>query len=215
MQLGCVRVTERALGRGVVERRERRGGAGDDRRAARRGPAPRDPAFARLVGRVRLVGLAGTVATLAQLDAGDPRLPARRGAPPAPDHARPSSTGATRWPARRPGSASPTRAWWRAARTSCTAGLFVLDAVMERFGVDELLTSENDILDGVAASLVARARPRATCHDGGVRIGMVTTRSSIYSPISLHGRRVVLRTLTEQRLRGLVRGAPAVPRLAA
>jgi exopolyphosphatase / guanosine-5'-triphosphate,3'-diphosphate pyrophosphatase len=34
-----------------------------------------------------------------------------------------------------------------------TAGLYVLDAVMERLEVDELVTSENDILDGVAASL--------------------------------------------------------------
>jgi len=30
----------------------------------------------------------------------------------------------------------------------------VLDAVMERFGVAELLSSENDILDGIAASLL-------------------------------------------------------------
>ena len=35
------------------------------------------------------------------------------------------------------------------------AGLFVLLAVMDRFGVDELLTSENDILDGITASLLA------------------------------------------------------------
>ena len=31
---------------------------------------------------------------------------------------------------------------------------------------------------------------------------MVTTRSSIYSPISLHGRRVLLRTMTEQDYEG-------------
>ncbi len=34
------------------------------------------------------------------------------------------------------------------------AGLYILDAVMGRFGVEELLTSEDDILDGVAASLL-------------------------------------------------------------
>jgi len=34
------------------------------------------------------------------------------------------------------------------------AGLFILDAVMGRFDVDEVLTSEDDILDGVAASLI-------------------------------------------------------------
>jgi len=32
------------------------------------------------------------------------------------------------------------------------AGLHILDAVMARFGVEELLSSENDILDGIAAS---------------------------------------------------------------
>jgi exopolyphosphatase/guanosine-5'-triphosphate,3'-diphosphate pyrophosphatase len=34
------------------------------------------------------------------------------------------------------------------------AGLYILDAVMGRFGAVELLTSEDDILDGVAASLI-------------------------------------------------------------
>ena len=34
------------------------------------------------------------------------------------------------------------------------AGLYVLDAVMERFNVDRLLSSENDILDGITSSLV-------------------------------------------------------------
>jgi exopolyphosphatase/guanosine-5'-triphosphate,3'-diphosphate pyrophosphatase len=36
-------------------------------------------------------------------------------------------------------------------------GLLVLDAVMARFGIDELLSSECDILDGVAAQLQGRA----------------------------------------------------------
>jgi exopolyphosphatase/pppGpp-phosphohydrolase len=33
------------------------------------------------------------------------------------------------------------------------AGLYVLDAVMERFRVEELVSSENDILDGITAAL--------------------------------------------------------------
>jgi exopolyphosphatase/guanosine-5'-triphosphate,3'-diphosphate pyrophosphatase len=33
------------------------------------------------------------------------------------------------------------------------AGLYVLDAVMDRLGVDELLASENDILDGIVMML--------------------------------------------------------------
>jgi len=36
-------------------------------------------------------------------------------------------------------------------------GLLVLDAVMARFAISELLSSECDILDGVAAQLQGRA----------------------------------------------------------
>ena len=35
-----------------------------------------------------------------------------------------------------------------------TAGLYVLGAVMDRLDVGELLSSENDILDGIALSLL-------------------------------------------------------------
>jgi hypothetical protein len=35
------------------------------------------------------------------------------------------------------------------------AGLYVLAAVMERLGVDELLSSESDILDGITTSLLS------------------------------------------------------------
>ena len=38
------------------------------------------------------------------------------------------------------------------------AGLYVLAAVMERLGADELLTSENDILDGITDSLLRRVK---------------------------------------------------------
>jgi exopolyphosphatase/pppGpp-phosphohydrolase len=36
------------------------------------------------------------------------------------------------------------------------AGLYILDAVMRRLEVDQLLSSENDILDGIVASLMER-----------------------------------------------------------
>jgi len=39
-----------------------------------------------------------------------------------------------------------------------TAGLYVLAAVMDRLEVDELLSSENDILDGIAMALLANVR---------------------------------------------------------
>ena len=69
MQLGCVRVTERALGKGVVSvESDAAARAMIDAELDRAWAAV--PDFARLVGHVRLVGLAGSVSTLAQLDAG-------------------------------------------------------------------------------------------------------------------------------------------------
>ncbi|MDE3064234.1 MAG: exopolyphosphatase [Acidobacteriota bacterium] len=151
MQLGCVRVAERALGRGVVTPE------GAD--AARAMIAEQldaamaaEPALARLAGGARLVGLAGTVATLAQLDAADPlyrrEVVHHRVITRATVAAWRDLLGAETPEARleHPGMV-PGR------EDVLTAGLFVLDAVMDRFGVDELVTSENDILDGVVASL--------------------------------------------------------------
>jgi exopolyphosphatase/pppGpp-phosphohydrolase len=37
------------------------------------------------------------------------------------------------------------------------AGFYILDAVMRRLHVDQLLSSENDILDGIVASILARS----------------------------------------------------------
>jgi exopolyphosphatase/pppGpp-phosphohydrolase len=39
------------------------------------------------------------------------------------------------------------------------AGLYVLCAVMARLGVEELLSSENDILDGITASILSSDGP--------------------------------------------------------
>ncbi|MBW4079025.1 MAG: exopolyphosphatase [Acidobacteria bacterium] len=151
MQLGCVRVTERALGIGVVDR-----DADARTRDMVRGELDKAwhavPEFATLTGRVRLIGLAGTVATLAQMDAGIvdydrdvvhhrvlSRLSVR--------HWR--DVLAAQTPAQR-----LTQPGMVAGREDVLpAGLYVLDAVMERLGVEELLSSENDILDGIALSL--------------------------------------------------------------
>jgi len=151
MQLGCVRVAERALGRGVVTPDSAASARAmiaeqlDEAFAAR-------PAFARLVGRVRLVGLAGTVTTLAQLDAGEPTY--RRDVV----HHRVIPRATVQEWRDRLGAETPaerlTHPGMVVGREDVlTAGLFVLDAVMERLGVDSIVTSENDILDGVAASL--------------------------------------------------------------
>ena len=67
MQLGCVRVTERALGKGVVDQAHHEAAVAmisEQLDAAWRAV----PAFATL-GDVRLIGLAGSVSTLVQLDA--------------------------------------------------------------------------------------------------------------------------------------------------
>lgn len=151
MQLGCVRVTERALGSGIVDRDA-------DARTRRMVNAELDrawaavPQFAALAGRVRLIGLAGTVATLAQMDAGivvydrsvvHHRLLSRSSV----QHWR--DVLAAQSPAER--LAQPGMVAGR--EDVLTAGLYVLDAVMERLGVEELLSSENDILDGIALSL--------------------------------------------------------------
>jgi len=149
MQLGCVRVTERALGSDVV--------------APARALEARDviereldrawreqPSFAELSGQVRLVGVAGTVATLAQLVAGDAAYVRDR-----VHHQTLTRTDVERWrdtlapltPSERlliPGMMA-------GREDVLVAGLMILDAVMERLAVTTLVTSEDDILDGVAA----------------------------------------------------------------
>jgi exopolyphosphatase/guanosine-5'-triphosphate,3'-diphosphate pyrophosphatase len=151
MQLGCVRVTERALGRGIVT-------AASDAATREMINAQLDaafvaqPEFSRVVGGVRLVGLAGTVATLAQLDAGLKTYDRE-----AVHHRVLSRATVQHWrdvlsretPEQRLGHPGmvPGR------EDVLPAGLYVLDAVMECFGVEWLISSESDILDGIAALL--------------------------------------------------------------
>jgi exopolyphosphatase/guanosine-5'-triphosphate,3'-diphosphate pyrophosphatase len=151
MQLGCVRVTERALGRGIVT-------PASDAATREMIDAQLDAAFAaqpelsRVVGGVRLVGLAGTVATLAQLDAGLAAYDRE-----VVHHRVLSRASVQRWrdvlaresPAQRLGH--PGMVVGR--EDVLVAGLYVLDAVMECFGVEWLISSESDILDGIVGSL--------------------------------------------------------------
>jgi exopolyphosphatase/guanosine-5'-triphosphate,3'-diphosphate pyrophosphatase len=153
MQLGCVRVTERALGRGVV--------TAEGERAARTmidveldRAFARVPEFSLLVGNVRLIGLAGTVATLAQLDSKltvyDRDVV----------HHRVLTRSVVQYWRELLSRETPEQ---RLAHPGMVvgredvlpAGLYVLDAVMGRFDVSRLLSSESDILDGIVFSLLA------------------------------------------------------------
>jgi len=153
MQLGCVRVTERALGKGVVN-------AESDAAARAMIEAELDrawvavPEFATLVGDVRLVGLAGSVSTLAQLDAGLAVYDRE-----AVHHRRLSLATVELWRDRLSSESPEARlarpGMVRGREDVLHAGLYILVAVMIRFGASELLTSENDILDGITASLLS------------------------------------------------------------
>jgi exopolyphosphatase/guanosine-5'-triphosphate,3'-diphosphate pyrophosphatase len=152
LQLGCVRVTERALGSGVVDpAHDAMTRTMIDEELQRAWMAV--PAFSRIVGNVRMVGLAGTVATLAQLDAGlevydRSKVHLRRLSRSSVDEWR------DRLASEQP-SARLARVGMVAGREDVLpAGLYVLSAVMEKFGSEELLSSENDILDGIVASLL-------------------------------------------------------------
>lgn len=152
MQIGCVRVTERSLGAGVVTP-DAAAAASAMIEAQLDQAFDAQPVFTSLVGEVRLVGLAGTVATLAQLDAG--LAVYDRDAV----HHRLLSRAAVRAWRDRLGALTPAQrlvlpGMVPGREDVLVAGLFILDAVMGRLGVEELLTSEDDILDGVAASLI-------------------------------------------------------------
>jgi exopolyphosphatase/guanosine-5'-triphosphate,3'-diphosphate pyrophosphatase len=152
MQLGCVRVSERALGRGVVT------SEGDE--AARAMIAQEidrafdaQPAFREVVANLRLVGLAGTVATLAQLDAGlqdyDRDVVHHRGL---------SRSTVQHWrdllSRELPEERLQHPGMVLGREDVLPAGLYILDEVMERFNVDHLLSSESDILDGITSALL-------------------------------------------------------------
>ena len=151
MQLGCVRVTERALGTGVV--------SAEGRVAAQRmidlaldEVFARDPVWSALVGGVRLLGLAGTVATLVQLEVGLAEYDRS-----VVHHHRLTRRAVATWRDRLARESPEQRlahpGMVVGREDVLVGGLMVLDAVMGRLGAGELLSSESDILDGVAAAL--------------------------------------------------------------
>ncbi|NBV25855.1 MAG: exopolyphosphatase [Actinobacteria bacterium] len=155
MQLGCVRVSEAAFHQPTVTSDE-----ADEARVMIVREIDRMfaavPAFSDLVGAVRLVGLAGTVATIAQMDAGISEYDRN-----AVHHRILRRSDVQRWYetlAAETASERLLHAGMVPGREDVlVGGLLVLDAVMARFGISELLSSECDILDGVAAQLQGRA----------------------------------------------------------
>lgn len=153
MQLGCVRVTERALGSGALdEEREAAARAMIDAEVTR--VAAEVPGLFEGPSDLRLIGLAGTVSTLVQLERAQATY-ARE----AVHHQEVSREALARWRATLGAQEPSARLAWPgmvAGREDViVAGLMVLEAVMDRFQVDHLLSSESDILDGVAAALRA------------------------------------------------------------
>ncbi|MDA8275751.1 MAG: Ppx/GppA phosphatase family protein [Actinomycetota bacterium] len=149
LQLGCVRVTERWLHGdppAARELAEAEAGVG----AVLEEAIARHPRFTEAR---RLVGLAGTVSTLAALRSGLVRYDRAR-----VHHAVLSAADVAGWYrtlAAEPAAARLARPGMAAGRQDViVGGVLVLDAVMARLGLDECLVSESDILDGLAASLV-------------------------------------------------------------
>ncbi len=153
MQLGCVRVTERALLPAVVTP-ERAAAAEAMIQSELDRAFAEQPRFAEVVGHVRLVGLAGTVATLAQLTTG--RATYDRDAV---HHQALTRAQVLQWRdelgRRTPDERLALPGMVPGREDVLTAGLYILDAVLERFACDHFMTSEDDILDGVVQSLIA------------------------------------------------------------
>jgi exopolyphosphatase/guanosine-5'-triphosphate,3'-diphosphate pyrophosphatase len=152
VNIGCVRMTERHLHADPPAAREV-AAASADIAAALDAVADAIP-----VGRARtLVGLAGSVTTVAAIAIGLPAYDAAR-----IHHTRVSAADVH-------AVASGLLAQTRAARAAIGVmhpgradviggGALILDRIMQRFGFGEVLVSEHDILDGIAWSLAGEGR---------------------------------------------------------
>ena len=151
MQVGCVRVAERTFTSDPASAADL-AAARAMADAALDGAVAAIPGLASLPERSRLVGLAGTVATLAMID-GDVIEYERDLV-----HHRWLSRGAVEGWTTLLGQESAAERSLRPGMVAgredvIVGGLIVLQAVLERFDLDGCLTSESDILDGLAASL--------------------------------------------------------------
>jgi exopolyphosphatase/guanosine-5'-triphosphate,3'-diphosphate pyrophosphatase len=151
LQMGCVRVTERFLLHDPptpAELVEAEAMVGESLESA----IAEHPRF---LAAHRLVGLAGTVTTLAALNLGLAEYDRDR-----IHHSVLSATEVYDWYrtlAQEVRAARLGRAGMPSGREDViVGGAMILSAVMTRFGFDECLVSEADILDGMVASLLSR-----------------------------------------------------------
>ena len=150
LQLGCVRLSERFFRDDPPSGRELEGAMAEV--AAQLESAV--TSHPRYLDTHRLVGLAGTVTTLASLQLGMVEYERDR-----IHHAVLSAEDVAGWYHRlaaEPAAARLARPGMVPGREDViVGGAMVLDAVMVRFGFDECLVSEADILDGLVAGLLA------------------------------------------------------------
>jgi exopolyphosphatase/guanosine-5'-triphosphate,3'-diphosphate pyrophosphatase len=151
MQLGCVRVTERAMGPGPVSPEQL--SAADDMISAEWDRLVASaPQFAQFAGSLRMVGVAGTVATLGMLDLG------------LEEYDRTQLHGlmlmrdsVTFWRIRlqrmTPAERLALAGMVPGREDVIVSGLRILEKVMTSLGVEILTHSESDILDGTISWL--------------------------------------------------------------
>jgi exopolyphosphatase / guanosine-5'-triphosphate,3'-diphosphate pyrophosphatase len=152
MNIGCVRLTERFLDHDPPTAAELAAmSAFIDARLAEAEQAR--PIFSHLEQPARLLGVAGSITTLAGLALGLPAYDSDR-----IHHSILTRAAVDHWCTTLAGETSAVRAE-RASMVAGRAdvivgGAFVLRHVMDHFGFDTCIASESDILDGIAASLL-------------------------------------------------------------
>jgi exopolyphosphatase / guanosine-5'-triphosphate,3'-diphosphate pyrophosphatase len=153
MNIGCVRLTERFLAHDPPTAAELAAmSAFIDERLAEAERAR--PILAHLEQPARLVGVAGSVTTLAALALGLPAYDSDQ-----IHHSVLTRAAVDHWCttlAGEPSAVRAERAGMVAGRADViVGGAFVLRHVMDHFGLETCIASESDILDGIAASLLA------------------------------------------------------------
>jgi len=153
MQVGCVRLSERYLHTDPPTEEELAAARTEVRRALDEAIVAQ-PALGELASGSRLIGLAGTVSTLAQLDGGISTYRFED-----VHHRHLNAAAVQRWTEQLATESIAQRkehpGMVPGREDVIVGGAIVLDEVMTRFGFESCLVSEHDILDGIAADLLS------------------------------------------------------------